>query len=359
MKIKKLSLGFSAAVLGFSSLLTVAITPMVSAAADTCTWTGAGDGIHFSDGANWTGCDNAGVPETVDTLTFDSLAGNPQVTLVNDLGYAVVGVNVTTSSPGTGYTIDTLSLANGAVINDQGEGGTNFTNVQVNTLNALGALTLTGGGNRFDATTWSIAGVLTLGNGERFFGSDVGANGVVVQNGATLSFFPTSASDNTSTYPITLGGGAGTAKPIVEFGEYYGTSWQATTWAFANPLTLLSDAQVLIDRAETTVNQTGSIDGAGFALTLAPASATGSKLVLAASSNNSATVLGTYTGAGAGAGGGSGATPQAAVPKTPDTGFALGSTNPAVVLGVVTLAALAIAFGGRRLQVSSAKTSRR
>lgn len=358
MKIKKLGLGFSAAVLGFSSLLTVAITPMVSALAYTCTWTGAGDGIHFSDALNWSNC-NSVAPQTGDTLSFGSLAGNPTVNLTNDLGYAVTGVNITTSSPGTSYNIDTLSLADGAIINDLGDSGTNYTNVSVTTVNALGALTITGGGNRLDVTTWSIAGVLTLGNGERFFGSDVGANGVVVQNGATLSFFPTSASDNTSTYPITLGGGAGTAKPIVEFGEYYGTSWQATTWAFANPLTLLSDAQVLIDRAETTVNQTGSIDGAGFALTLAPASATGSKLVLAASTNNSATVLGTYTGTGAGAGGGSGATPQAAAPKTPDTGFALGSANPAAVLGVVTLAALAIAYGGRRLQLASAKTSRR
>jgi hypothetical protein len=354
MKLKKLSAGFSAAVLGFSSLLTIAITPMVSAAADTCTWTGAGDGTTFADGANWTGCDNAGVPETVDTLVFGSLAGSPSVTLTNNLGYEVAGVNVTASSSATNYDINTLSLAAGATINDQGDAGANYTNVSAGTVTALGALTITGGDGRFSGLVWSIGGVLTLGDGVRFYGDNVSSNGVVVENGATLIFTATSGAENTGTYPITLGGGAGTSNPVVEFGGYYNSGFQNVTYTFANPLTLLHNASVLLGNGKVTVNQTGSIDGVGFAISLASNSASGSTLVLAPSSNNSGTVAGTYTGSGAGVTGGSGATPT-----SPETGFALASSNPALTFGVVTLAALAIAFAGRRLQVASAKASRR
>ncbi|AGL61947.1 exported protein of unknown function [Candidatus Saccharimonas aalborgensis] len=71
----------------------------VSAAVDTCTWTGAVDNT-WSNGGNWTGCDNAGVPENGDALTFPEVANNKSMN--NDLvGLSVTGLSFT----GTGYTV--------------------------------------------------------------------------------------------------------------------------------------------------------------------------------------------------------------------------------------------------------------
>jgi hypothetical protein len=61
--------------------------PVARAAADTCTWTGAVNS-NWSNGGNWTGCDNGGVPENTDSLTFPASASNK--TNTNDL----VGLNL-------------------------------------------------------------------------------------------------------------------------------------------------------------------------------------------------------------------------------------------------------------------------
>lgn len=53
-----------------------------SAAADTCTWDGSASSA-WSNGANWSGCDNGGVPENGDTLIFPAGAAN--LTNNNDL----------------------------------------------------------------------------------------------------------------------------------------------------------------------------------------------------------------------------------------------------------------------------------
>lgn len=50
-------------------------TPTALAAADTCTWDGSESG-SWSNGDNWTGCDNGGVPDSGDTLIFPNGAGN-------------------------------------------------------------------------------------------------------------------------------------------------------------------------------------------------------------------------------------------------------------------------------------------
>src|SRR6187402_2016960 len=63
----------------FAFVATIGLTNVsplvVSAAADTCTWTGATNG-NWSTGTNWTGCDNSGVPENGDTLVFPASAAN-------------------------------------------------------------------------------------------------------------------------------------------------------------------------------------------------------------------------------------------------------------------------------------------
>lgn len=51
------------------------------AAVDTCTWTGATNS-NMSNGGNWSGCDNGGVPEDGDSLIFPNVANK---TVTNDL----------------------------------------------------------------------------------------------------------------------------------------------------------------------------------------------------------------------------------------------------------------------------------
>ena len=72
----------------------------VSGAADTCTWSGATNG-NWSVGSNWSGCDNAGIPETGDTLVFPSVASNTAMN--NDL--SIIANGVTFSLGGSGYSI--------------------------------------------------------------------------------------------------------------------------------------------------------------------------------------------------------------------------------------------------------------
>ncbi|MBL8121984.1 hypothetical protein JNM87_04525 [Candidatus Saccharibacteria bacterium] len=75
----------------FSSLQSLPIH--VWAAADTCSWTGA-TSADWSDGTNWSGCDNGGVPESGDTLVFPAVASNK--TMNNDI------VGLTTDNIGVG-----------------------------------------------------------------------------------------------------------------------------------------------------------------------------------------------------------------------------------------------------------------
>lgn len=53
----------------------------VQAAADTCTWTGDGGDTDLTNGGNWTGCDNSGVPENGDSLVFPDGPVNKTVLL--------------------------------------------------------------------------------------------------------------------------------------------------------------------------------------------------------------------------------------------------------------------------------------
>ncbi|BCX13626.1 MAG: hypothetical protein KatS3mg085_158 [Candidatus Dojkabacteria bacterium] len=67
-------------IFAFSILLFLFIHSGVSAATDTCTWTGAVSG-DTSDASNWTGCDNGGMPEIGDSLIFPEVATNKNITL--------------------------------------------------------------------------------------------------------------------------------------------------------------------------------------------------------------------------------------------------------------------------------------
>ena len=57
-------------VISFITLLGVfAVPTLTHAAADTCTWTGAVNS-SWSNGGNWSGCDNGNVPQSGDALVF-------------------------------------------------------------------------------------------------------------------------------------------------------------------------------------------------------------------------------------------------------------------------------------------------
>ncbi len=70
-----------------------------AAVVDTCTWTGATN-ANWSNGGNWTGCDNSNVPENGDTLIFPESASNK--TTNNDISSLTLNhIEVT----GSGYTL--------------------------------------------------------------------------------------------------------------------------------------------------------------------------------------------------------------------------------------------------------------
>ena len=83
---------------------------IASAVADTCTWTGAVN-ANWSNGANWSGCDNGGVPENGDTLVFPEIASNKATN--NDFP---AGVFQKIDITGSGYTIGGTDLTlNGTI----------------------------------------------------------------------------------------------------------------------------------------------------------------------------------------------------------------------------------------------------
>lgn len=98
MKTKKISIGSVIASLLLSILTPLSLAvPRVSAAADTCTWTGAGSDDNFSTALNWTGCDGAGIPENGDVIEFDmTVPADYNESIVNDMtGLSVAGINLT------------------------------------------------------------------------------------------------------------------------------------------------------------------------------------------------------------------------------------------------------------------------
>ncbi len=74
----------------------VFIASPAGAAVDECTWTGAVNG-DMSNGGNWTGCDNGGVPENGDSLHFPSI-GITTFTFNNDLAIILDDIRVDNSN---------------------------------------------------------------------------------------------------------------------------------------------------------------------------------------------------------------------------------------------------------------------
>lgn len=169
----------NANVLRTTALITVFVASALwpaapaSAAPDVCTWNGSASS-SWSNGANWSGCDNGGVPENGDNLVFPAGAAN--LTNNND----IVGLDVdTVIVSGNNYVFS----GNALDITPTSSGGLTFTgsnnNWSVNTTfndtlaspslvssasaNSVGAnVVLTNGGNRDFFVGVSGVNVLTI-----------------------------------------------------------------------------------------------------------------------------------------------------------------------------------------------------
>jgi fibronectin-binding autotransporter adhesin len=306
--LKRLASGTSAAVLTLSSLMTLGFTGVVSAASQTCTWTGATD-LKFSTATNWSSC-AGGVPLAGDVIAFGVIgSGYPTYTLTNDLGVALGGVTYGDSSQGTAnhsdYILDTLSFTDGAIVTGIDALASNYPNADVRVTGALtaaGSLTLNGsidapisgtpptvnltnlnvgsgivnyaGGPSF--VQYNPTGTVIVADGAQYVGTG-GESTIFVQNGGT--FYPniTGATGSAVTYsvPITYGGGSGSTNPVLS--EYRGN-------------TIVSGPQMLNHNVDVNMTDTVTISGPlSGAFTVTKASGATGTLVISSSNNTSNT----------------------------------------------------------------------
>lgn len=334
-RLKRVLSGTTAAVLSLSSLLTMGFSGVAHAAAQTCTWTGGGTDNKFSTVANWTGC-GGGAPLAGDIIRFDQMQAST-VALINDLNVDLGGLvaAAVTSSNYSGYTVDKLAFAAGATVSV--EPGS-VCNVRIP---AVEPTDITGSGNltiQKEAFGWSpyklvVSGDLTIksiaGGAISSFSAASSASNVIIASALGTAGYTTAACgqggsgslgsgsvtndlsnltygsvtvQNDATIglanyskPMTFGGGTGTGAPTVYFQsdtdlDTYASIASTRTWSSA--ITLLSNTDVYVGE-KTTVNFTGTIDGAGKSLTKLDY-ATG-VFTNNATSNNSNTPSGTQT----------------------------------------------------------------
>ncbi len=115
-RLKRLSSLATASVLSVSALLNIALVPVAGAAADTCTWTGAGGNNDFSTAANWSGCDNGTVPENGDALVFPSNVTD-RAPVNNLISASFTSLTFTGTDPSAGYTFTGNSMTISGNIN--------------------------------------------------------------------------------------------------------------------------------------------------------------------------------------------------------------------------------------------------
>lgn len=110
-----------AAPLFLVATLVLSFSQVQLASAATLTWTGDGDGTTFSDGDNW---NTDAAPIAADILTFPAVVGTNNVTLNNDtsLVYGGIILQAVAGSGTTIYTINSITLSDGAIISQTGSG---------------------------------------------------------------------------------------------------------------------------------------------------------------------------------------------------------------------------------------------
>ncbi len=328
MKIKRLVRLGAATLLSLSSLLTLSI-PMASAAVQTCTWVGGTD-TNLATAANWTNC-GGGAPLAGDIISFGTGSGTTQTNLVNNLGVSLGGVISNPIPTGTaGFHIDTIALTAGAALSVASTASCTDSPVGINygAISAAGDLTINTDAHYIAGiTSLTVAGNLTIQSSNGFggltsaTGSTVAGNVIVTSplsyrtttcsavqhggvgyqaSGASVSGFTihgltvqkgASVFLADATYPIVLGGGTGTTNPYLSFFGNLDSNYNyvATTYTVSGAITLTSNATIYASDL-VTLNVTGAISGAGFALAADPTS-TGN-ITFNPSSNTSNTTTG-------------------------------------------------------------------
>lgn len=242
--LRKCANGTAAFVVAVSSVLSLVAPSVVHAAAQTCAWTGtAGDG-KFSTATNWTDC-NSDVPQAGDILLFNiestPTGTDSRQTLDNDINVAFGGITSSTTSTTSlkGYELaNNVNLAANAVWNIA-------SNLSVflatgKTITVAGDFTVQSG----DIWSAVTANTMTLKSGAYLFGYEAFKTStlasLVVENGAGVACYG-NGTDTTMSYPIILGGGAGTQKPVLDISGCGPTVTGSTT---LSNVTLLGDAEV-------------------------------------------------------------------------------------------------------------------
>jgi hypothetical protein len=296
-----LGLSYLAVILASSLALPLTVT----AAPATCTWTGNGDGTHWSSSLNWSGC--SGAPANGDSLVFNASILSDDALLNNDMSglqlgsltftgngpnfYAINGNSFSLSGGISNTTIGAAALINNSGITltaDQTFSSTGLLDIESIALDT-GAynLTLDGVGTVDIFSEVTGTGTLQTNASRAFLDNDnpnfsgpihitdgtliinavnpiaLGTGSVTIEDGATLQ----ESINNNGTYsisnPITMvgnGNGFWSAGALV----VYGFSANGTV-NFTGPITLTGDATVGVTSA--SVNIAGTVSGCGYTIT--------------------------------------------------------------------------------------------
>lgn len=274
MKYKKIGLFAASFALVASMFSGVVLSPLASAAAQTCVWTGTAADNKLSTPGNWTGCGSA-APQAGDAVTFNYADITDQQVLTNDLGVALGNVTFnkgSSGSPSKTIVLTALQLAEGASVGmsgTNGDGGAaiyvgiapviNSEWVNMGNLTGLGALTLKDGVNFKNIVT---SGVVTVARGGSYgYNAGDSFSGLIIDADASAYF---SATDVAMTFdkPITLNGGQNAS---LKFDGICKTStgfscseYSPTTWTVSGPITV-NTASMIDTVANTTVIFTGAV----------------------------------------------------------------------------------------------------
>ncbi len=207
--------------------------PPAKAAVDTCTWTGTAS-ANWSNGGNWSGCDNGGVPENGDTLVFPASASNK--TNNNDLvgldldeirisgtDYVISGnaltispainnvMQFTNTSGNNDYQIDTtISGGSVAISQDDGPG--------LNTVSGDLTFSISGDMNfyNYDTSSFIISGNRSGSSGNvNYYGNiNLSGAGTNTYTGG-VNVFNTSGSTNSSALTVSSLTALGSGNPNI------------------------------------------------------------------------------------------------------------------------------------------------
>ncbi|HVW23150.1 MAG TPA: hypothetical protein VHB51_01520 [Candidatus Saccharimonadales bacterium] len=395
---RRLSRFGSSFVIGLSLLLGLAVPSAFAAGTFTCTWTAGGDGIHFSDAANWSGCNSAApqpadnddlvFPVTVATAnglindltsaTFNSITVNGTVTLAaNEHDYEIGGNAFSLSGGITNSAVDGLAsnapmalivaadmtltadqtLQNTRVTYDITDptpsfniGSNNITFVGDSIVNGTSAITTTvvgsgsiivgGGALDLNGTLTGFTGSLEVQNNgllkieQAQMGTIGNLSDITVDSGGTLYF--ANPGTNSLSFPVNLSGtGATIGTDQYAALELHGSG----TLTLDGLVTLGSDVEALLDNANLTLTQAPDGD---FTLSSASAS-TGTLTVPPSDPADDSDDSDDPSG--------SGSSNSTSAPGTPDTGFAAVLANPLLVLAMTSLAATMLYAVARHMQV--------